>query len=166
VLLSEEELVETALLRYAQQRATKWGAERFAAEFERRDREERWLKAVESNTFHAPALIDAEDATRPAMKSGLVDASVQERVIGSGREDLALSRPKYSRHPSVPRPPAPEPEGNGRRRRQRRRERRTTSSGWMITAAEAARMSPASRRLYGLDDQPIGSPARSRLRDP
>jgi len=39
---TDEEL-ETALLAYAHQRATRWGAERFAAEFERRDEEERRL---------------------------------------------------------------------------------------------------------------------------
>jgi hypothetical protein len=150
MLLTEEELVETALLRYAQQVATRWGAERFAAEFARRDQEERWLVAARSNTFRAPAHTAGQEA--PAVLSGLVDAAVQESVVGSDREELGLNRPKYARHPSVPRPPAPEPEGDRRRARRRRRERMTGDPGRTITPAEAARMSPAGRRLYGLED--------------
>ena len=153
MLLTEEEIVETALLRYAQQAATKWGAERFAFEFERREQEERWLRAAKSNTFRAPT--DEEDAPEPPMLSGLVDAAVQERVVGLERESLGLNRPKYERHSSVPRPPAPEPQEDRRRARRRRRERPTDKgASWVITPAEAARMSPAGRRLYGLDDPP------------
>lgn len=153
MLRTEEERVETALLRYAQQAATKWGAERFASEFARREQEERWLRAARSNSFRAPSPTDEADVPGPATLSGLVDAAVQERVVGSGREELGLNRPRYARHPSVPRPPAPEPEEGGRRGRRRRRARlaeRSTAS--VITPAEAARMSPAGRRLYGLDD--------------
>jgi hypothetical protein len=94
-------------------------------------------------------------ALEPTHLSALVDDSVQDRVIGTDPEALVLRRPKYSRHSSVPRPPAPEPEESrrrGRRRRQQKGERGTTGSAWMITPAEAARMSPAGRRLYGLDD--------------
>ena len=148
MLLTEEELVETALLRYAQQAATKWGAERFAAEFERRNHEERWLRAAGSNTFRAPSPGDVEDAPGAA---GLVDAAVQERVVGSEHEGLGLNRPKHERHPSVPRPPATEYEGERRRAHRGRRERPTRGAGWMVTPTEAARMSPAARRLYGLD---------------
>jgi hypothetical protein len=155
MLLTEEELVETALLRYAQQAATKWGAERFAFEFERREQEERWLRAAKSNTFRAPGSTDEEDGSEPPMLSGLVDATVQEHVVGSDREALSLDRPKYERHSSVPRPPAPEPHEDRRRGRRRRRERPTdTGTSWVITPAEAARMSPAGRRLYDLDDPP------------
>jgi hypothetical protein len=155
MLLTEEELVETALLRYAQQAATKWGAERFAFEFERREQEERWLLAANSNTLHAPSSTDEDDAKESPMLSGLVDAAVQERVVGSDREALRLNRPKYERHSSVPRPPAPEPQEDRRRGRRRRRERPADrGTSWVITPAEAARMSPAGRRLYGLDDPP------------
>lgn len=154
MLLTEEERVETALLRYAQQAATKWGAERFAFEFERREQEERWLRAAKSNTLCAPGPTD-EDAQEPPILSGLVDAAVQERVVGSDREALGLNRPKHERHSSVPRPPAPEPQEDRRRARRRRRERPTDrGTSWVITPAEAARMSPAGRRLYGLDDPP------------
>ena len=154
MLLTEEELVETALLRYAQQAATRWGAERFAAEFARRDLEERWLVAAKSNTFRAPTHMQAHEAPAPApaMLSGLVDAAVQEIVVSSDREELGLNTPKYKRHPSVPRPPAPAPQAGRRRALRRRRERPTRDPGWTITPAEAARMSPAGRRLYGLDD--------------
>ncbi|MDQ4108389.1 MAG: hypothetical protein M3138_06225, partial [Actinomycetota bacterium] len=90
MLLTEEELVETALLRYAQQTATKWGAERFAFEFERREREERWLRAARSNSFRAPTPTDEADVPEPAVLSGLVDAAVQERVVEAGRAELDL----------------------------------------------------------------------------
>jgi hypothetical protein len=151
--LTEEELVETALLRYAQQAATKWGAERFASEFERREREEQWLRAARSKSFRAPSPTDEADVPEPAVLSGLVDAAVQERVVETGRAELDLDRPKYARHSSVPRPPAPEPEEGGRRARRRRRARLANrSAASVITPAEAARMSPAGRRLYGLDD--------------
>ena len=155
MLLTEEELVETALLRYAQQAATKWGAKRFALEFERREQEERWLRAADSNTSRAPGPTDDVDTAEPPMLSGLVDAAVQERVVGSDREAFRLNRPKYERHSSVPRPPAPDPQEDRGRARRRRRERSSdTASSWVITPAEAARMSPAGRRLYGIDERP------------
>jgi hypothetical protein len=153
VLVSEEDLVESALLRYAQQEATTWGAERFAAEFERRDLEERWLEAARSHTSpyaHAPS---AADAPPPDMLSGPVDAAAQDNVVGSDR-GFRLMRPKYDRHSSVPRPPVQEPEPMRRRGRGRRRQPPTKDAGWLITPAEAARMSAASRRLYGLEPAP------------
>jgi hypothetical protein len=154
VLLSEEELVETALLKYAQQEATTWGAERFAAEFKRRDLEERWLEAAPSQTSPYARAVDAADAPPRDMLSGPVDAAAQEHVVGSDAGELRLLRPKYERHSSVPRPPAAEPEPDRRRPRGRRRQPPTKDTGWLISPAEAARMSAASRRLYGLDDPP------------
>jgi hypothetical protein len=153
VLLSEEELVETALLKYAQQAATKWGSDRFAAEFERRDLEERWLVAARSQTTPYSGRTDATDVPMPAMMSGPVDASAQESVVGPCRDELALTRPKHERHASVPRPPGPEPEQN-RRGRRRKRQPSSRDPAWMITSAERARMTAAARRLYGLDDPP------------
>ena len=147
---AEEELVETALLRYAQQRAAEWGADRFAAEFARRELEERWLEAAgRGSTPYTP---EAEEPTGPSMLSGPVDASAQEHVVGVDRTVVQLKRPTYARHPSVPRPPEQEPEERGRRARRRRRERRPNAVGFQITPAEAARMSAAGRRLYGLDE--------------
>jgi hypothetical protein len=135
---TEDELVETALLRWAQEKATRWGAARFAAEFERREREERWLQAARSNTSRAPGPLAVDDAPGDPNPDG---------------HDLDLSRPTYERHASVPRPPAPMPEDDGHVRR-RRRARPRTDPGWVIPPAEAARMSPAGRRLYGLEDPP------------
>jgi hypothetical protein len=152
MLLTEEDLVETALLRYAQQAAARWGADRFAAEMERRDREERWLVAEKSNTLRAPDPTASEPASGSSLPSPLVDAAVQESVVGPTGDELSFDRPAYERHPSVPRPPVLEPGADSRRARRRRRERAITNTGWTITPAEAARMSPAGRRLHGIDD--------------
>jgi hypothetical protein len=151
-VLTEEELVETALLRYAQQRATKWGADRFAAEFHRRDLEERWLVAARSGTTPYSDPTDPSTSSEPGMLSGPVDASSQENAVGPDRPEPGMVRPAYARHSSVPRPPTHEAEPRGGRPRRRMRERAASGSAWTITAAEAARMSPAGRRLHGLDD--------------
>jgi hypothetical protein len=150
-VLAEEELVETALLRYAQQRATKWGAARFAAEFHRRDLEERWLVAARSGTTPYTALADATTPTQTGL-SGPVEAGAQANVVGSDRTEARMVRPAYARHPSVPRPPAQDPEPKARSPRRRKRRGPSKDPASLITAAEAARMSAAGRRLYGLDD--------------
>lgn len=151
-MLAEEELVEIALLRYAQQRATKWGAERFAAEFQRRELEERWLEAARSNTTpYGPT--STADATPSSSLSGPVDASAQEVVVGSDRDAWVLSRPKYARHSSVPRPPAEEQVEKPERSRRKRKGSRA-ELGRRFSPAEIAGMSAAGRRLYGLDDPP------------
>jgi hypothetical protein len=148
---TEEELVETALLRYAQQRATTWGAHRFAAEFHRRDLEERWLVAARSGTTPYTAQADATTFAQTGM-SGPVEAGAQENVVGSDRTEARMVRPAYARHSSVPRPPTEESGSGGRRPRRTKRERPSKHPAWLITPAEAARMSAAGRRLYGLDD--------------
>jgi hypothetical protein len=150
-MLTEEELTETALLRYAQQRATKWGADRFAAEFHRRDLEERWLVAARSGTTPYAAPAD-EVAPSHTGLSGPVEAGAQENAVGSDRTQPRMLRPAHARHSSVPRPPAPEPESKGRSLRRRTRKGSSNDPGRSISPAEAARMSPAGRRLYGLDD--------------
>jgi hypothetical protein len=146
---AEEELVETALLRYAQQKATKWGADRFAAEFHRRDLEERWLVASRSGTT---PYSDAAGGppTPPSVLSGPVDAAAQDNVVAFDRAEIRMVRPAFERHSSVPRPPTEEPESARRRPRRRKRER--SSDPALFSAAEVARMSPAARRLHGLDD--------------
>jgi hypothetical protein len=150
-VLTEEELTETALLRYAQQRATKWGADRFAAEFHRRDLEERWLVAARSGT--TPYAAPADEMTPPHTGlSGPVEAGAQENAVGSDRTEARMVRPAHARHSSVPRPPTPEPESKGRSPWRRTRKESSSDTGRLITPAEAARMSPAGRRLYGLDD--------------
>lgn len=148
---AEEELVEDALLRYAQQRAAKWGAERFAAELHRRDLEERWLVAARSGT--TPYTPEADARTQvPTGLSGPVESGAQEHAIGCDGTEVQMVRPAYARHPSVPRPPAPEPEAKGRW--PRRKKQRSNYPAPLISVAEAARMSAAGRRLYGLDDPP------------
>ena len=153
---AEEDLVENALLRYAQQRATKWGAVRFAAELHRRDLEERWLVAARSGT--TPYTPEADTTTQAQTGlSGPVESGAQEHAIGSDRTEMPMVRPAYARHSSVPRPPAPEPELKGRGPRRRKKTRKSNDSARLISPAEAARMSAAGRRLYGLDDpSPLG----------
>ena len=152
MLVSEEELVEAALLRYAQQRATKWGADRFAAEFKRRDLEERWLEASRSHTTPYSQPTDAPEGRTDAL-SGPVDAAAQGQVVGADRAELRFLRPKYARHASVPRPPEQEPDTEKRRGRRRKRSPSATNdASWLITPAEASRMSAAGRRLYGIED--------------
>ena len=152
-MLTEEDLVETALLRYAQQRAMKWGADRFAAEFHRRDLEERWLVAARSGSTPYTTPVDAMTPSQTGL-SGPVDAGAQENVVGSDRTEARMVRPAYARHSSVPRPPAPEPETKRRGPRRRRGRGHSEGSAWSVSPAEAARMSAAGRRLYGLVDDP------------
>jgi hypothetical protein len=156
-VLTEEELVETALLRYAQQRATKWGADRFRAEFHRRDLEERWLVAARTGTTPYTAPDDTNSVTEIGL-SGPVEAGAQENALGFERIEARMVRPAYARHSSVPRPPAEEPAGGGKRPRRRKRDRSKNDPTSLITPAEASRMSAAGRRLYGLDDP--SDPAR------
>jgi hypothetical protein len=148
---AEEELVEIALFRYAHEQAAKWGADRFAAEFERRELEERWLEASKNNTTpHGPS--EPVEGVDDGMLSGPVDASAHAVVVGKERDAWVLERPKYARHASVPRPPADAPETERKGWRRRRRERMNDTAGWTISPAEAAGMSAAGRRLYGIDD--------------
>ena len=148
---AEEELVEIALLRYAHEQAAKWGADRFAAEFARRELEERWLEASKSNTTpYGPSA--ADEGAGGGLPSGPVDAFAEAAVVGAERDAWVLERPKHARHASVPRPPVEEPERERKGRRHRRRERAEAATSWTISPAEAAGMSAAGRRLHGLDD--------------
>jgi hypothetical protein len=151
---TEEELVETALLRYAQQRAIKWGADRFAAEFHRRDLEERWLVAARTGT--TPYTPDDETTQAGAGLSGPVESGARENAVGDDRTKALMVRPTHARHSSVPRPPAPELEARGRGPRRRQRKQASKDPAWLISPAEAARMSAAGRRLYGLEPSDRG----------
>ena len=137
-----EGTVEAGLLAYAHCEAMRWGAERFAAEFHRRDEEERRLLAAEARAFGSLGGTGA-----PA---GPVLAETADRVVGPERDPLDLHRPM--RHPDVPRPPShlPVVEPVARRGRRHARDRLVVERAPTITATEAARMSPAARRLYGL----------------
>lgn len=145
----EGEHLDAALLRYAQEQATTWGAERFATEFRRRELEERWIEAASAHT--TPYSPDVA-APQPDAFTGPVEAGVQDATIGADGGGLRLSRPAHGRHPSVPRPPVSEPEPVPRRRFRRADARAAEVTGWTVSPAEAARMSAAGRRLYGLDD--------------
>jgi hypothetical protein len=149
----EDEKLEAALLNYAHRKAMSWGAERFAAEFERRDDEERRLTHAGTPPFRYPW--DKEPEPEP-MRSGLVDAAVEERVIREDPFELDLEKPPPMKHSNVPRPPTPEPEQETRRGRRRKRDRErdraaTPPASYVPSPEEAARMSPAGRRLYGLE---------------
>jgi hypothetical protein len=150
-VLTEEELVETALLRYAQQRAAKWGADRFRAEFHRRDLEERWLVAARTGTTPYAPPADAPTVPENGM-SGPVEAGAQNNAVAFERIEARMVRPAYARHSSVPRPPAEEPRSGGKRPRRRKPKASKNGPAYTISPAEAARMSAASRRLYGLED--------------
>ena len=132
-----DEEIEAALLAYAHQRATRWGAERFAAEFERRDEEERRLTGSGAPPFRYPWEPDEAAPPPSTVLSGLVDAAVQEQVIRSDPAELDLAEPPKIRHAHVPRPAPPEPEAP---RRRRRRERAAPERPSLISEAEAARM--------------------------
>lgn len=153
-----DEDLEAALLAYAHREATRWGAERFAAEFERRDEEERRLTGAGSPPHRYPWEPDEVAPPPSAVLSGLVDAAVQEQVIRADPAELDLVESPKIRHADVPRPAPPEPEPS---RRRRRRERAAPQRASVISEAEAARMSPAARRLYGLEPLPSVDPRRA-----
>ena len=111
---AEEELVEIALLRYAQQRAAKWGAERFAEEFRKRELHERWLEAERLGTTPYAKAGQEEPAPPSDALSGPVDATAHDRLVGIDRNEWRLTKQRHARHPSVPRPPAIH--GSGTRR--------------------------------------------------
>jgi hypothetical protein len=246
----EDDGIEAALLNYGRMRASRWGAERFAAEFRRRDEEEQQQLRAEAaqRSLHRSG---PRPVRRPMMLTGLVDASVEDRVIGAepgrlefvGRhraepdlgpllqpwrsapapipeapfkldirladdgaqrperrlvdrhevgadeprrttfdhpqhvadepltrlieDDAAVAdeppttsvpeppasteEPSLVRHPHVPRPPAPAAEPEAKRKWFDRRRATAPSREPAISSAELARMTPAARRLYGLD---------------
>jgi hypothetical protein len=139
----EGDRIDGAVLRDAQGLATRWGSDRFAAEFARRELEERWLEAEQTRTSPYAQATPADPGF-----SGPVDAAVQDAVVGIDRAPLRLLRPAHARHASVPRPPASGDEP----KRRRRRGRSAPAPSWTVSPAEVARMTAAARRLYGLDD--------------
>ena len=149
--LTGDELVEAGLLAYAHKEAARWGAERFAAEFRRRNEEEQRHRSSEERTFGYAAEPDAEGLSGlGAVTNGPVASAVSERAIGSDPRTMDLHRPM--RHAHVPRPPAQDPESA--KGRGRRRERSVQQPAPLITPVEAARMSASARRLYGIPDPP------------
>ena len=82
----EEERMERALLAYAHRSAARVGAEWFAAEFARRDEQERLQEARE-----AERLALTEPAPAPAPEITLIDASVENAVVGGAPTGLGLA---------------------------------------------------------------------------
>jgi hypothetical protein len=149
--LMGDELVEAGLLAYAHREASKWGAERFAAEFRRRNEEEQRHRSSEERTFGYQAEPDADGLTGlGSVTNGPVASAVSEQAIGSDPRTMDLHRPM--RHAHVPRPPTQEPAPKGGRGR--RREQNLPQPAPLISPAEAARMSASARRLYGIPDPP------------
>src|SRR5689334_16430249 len=93
----EDERLERALLAYAQRSAARVGAEWFAAEFARREEEERLEEAC------APGQCDSPDepVAHATEEIALVDASVEDAIVGGAPTGLGLA--------PTPRPVIPEP---------------------------------------------------------
>jgi len=81
----EEERMERALLAYAQRSAARVGAEWFAAEFARREEDERLERAV------APQAAVDGHVVDPSPELMLVDASVEDQVVGGVPAGLGLA---------------------------------------------------------------------------
>jgi hypothetical protein len=105
----EEERMERALLAYAQRSAARVGAEWFAAEFARRDEEER---VQESRGVERLEALN-ESVPDPAPAITLIDASVENAVIGGAPTGLGLQRAPQSAplpvRPATPQAAPPEP---------------------------------------------------------
>src|SRR5215831_14183718 len=89
----EDERMERALLAYAHRSAARIGAEWFAAEFARREEDDRLQEALAAE--RQAALDDSVPAPTPEIT--LVDASVEDDVVGGAPTGLGLA-------------PLPEPE--------------------------------------------------------
>jgi hypothetical protein len=148
----EDDRMEHALLAYAQRAAARVGAEWFAAEFARREEDERSQREGASGRREA---VDAR-VPDPSPEVTLIDASVEDDVVGGAPVGLGIEPipQRAQRHPHVPRPPAPEPAPESKRRRRDRKRVAASTPSPAISAPEWARMSPGARRLYGLDASP------------
>jgi hypothetical protein len=156
MLVRRGEGFDGSAVKDAQKDAAQWGADQFAAEFERRDQEERRLRDAEAGIFFRyPGVTYAGDEPEADMMSGPVDQSVHHRVVESVAAEAIeqIRKPNPIRHAYVPRPPRPS-EGSRRRGRRGRREDRAPEGPRTPSEAELAGMSAAGRRLYGFDDHP------------
>jgi hypothetical protein len=162
--IEDDSAMELALLSYAQRSAARAGAEWFAAEFARREEEEQSQRETVARWEPAQPVSAAQPAATASPEPQLVDASVEDNVIGGAPAGLGIAPPPPApvapapavRHPHVPRPPAPpEPPGPSKRRRWGRAastEPAPAAVPPQISAPEWARMSPGARKLYGVDD--------------
>jgi len=152
-----EEGFDGSAVKDAQKQAAQWGADQFAAEFERRDEEERRQRDAEAGIFFRyPGVTYPGDEPQADMMSGPVDQSVHHRVVESVTTETIeeIRKPNPIRHAYVPRPPRPDEGSRRRRGRRGRREERAPGGPRVPSEAELAGMSAAGRRLYGFDDQP------------
>ena len=152
--LDDHEL-ELALLAAAQKSAARMGAEWYAAEFARRDEEDRQqreraeLWETSADALESPVVPD----------TSLVDAWVEDSVVGGTPVGLGIASPTPPpepaiRHPEVPRPPGQEPAPSPKRRRRGRKMEQARTPSRAISVSEWARMTPAARRLYVFDEPP------------
>ena len=164
MLTSSEEGFDAFLIRDAQSEAARWGADRFAAEFERRDEEERRLKDAEAGIFFRyPGMTYPGDEPEPDMLSGPVDQSVLHRVVETAAaEAVEIRKPKEVRHAYVPRPPRAADGARRRRGRRGPRDDRVQTGPRIPSEAELAGMSAAGRRLYGFDDDVSTAPGHTK----
>jgi len=151
--IEDDRALELGLLAYAQRSAAKTGAAWFAAEFARREEEERRERELAEGW--RPRMV--APAPPVAADDGLVDASVEDNLVGGAPRGLGIEAPTSRppmRHPHVPRPPAPEPTPEPKRRRRTKETTKAPTPSPAISAPEWARMSPGARRLYGVDEPP------------
>jgi hypothetical protein len=103
--IEDDSGMELALLAYAQRSAARAGAEWFAAEFARREEEEQ---------SHRQAVARWEPAQPPSSgppESELVDASVEDNLIGGAPTGLGIAPPPpRALEPAPAAEPEPEPE--------------------------------------------------------
>jgi hypothetical protein len=100
----EDERMERALLAYAHRSATRVGAEWFAAEFARREEEDRLLEADAA----AQQETADEPIATPSPEMTLIDASVEDAVLGGAPMGLGLG-PEPPPQSVTPEPMIPEP---------------------------------------------------------
>jgi outer membrane biosynthesis protein TonB len=103
---TQDEEMERALLAYAQQSAARVGAEWFAAEFARREELER-LELEVAERRHP--IVDAP-GLRSVPEIALVDASVEDQVVGGAPTSLGIAPPPPEQEPDPDPDPEPEPQ--------------------------------------------------------
>src|SRR6185312_16293806 len=99
---TQDEEIERALLSYAQRSAARVGAEWFAAEFARREELER--QELEGAERRLP-IVDAPGLSS-VTEIALVDASVEDQVVGGAPTSLGIAPPPPDEEPEPePQPP-------------------------------------------------------------
>lgn len=124
------------------------------------------LQKPEVNGFHSKLVEQLQEPEATELQGVNVVEQLQEPEVQEQEREMKLieelppvvnelhatvEQPNVMRHPHVPRPPAPAPEPEVKRKWFERRTREAPSRAPAISPAELARMTPAARRLYGLD---------------